>query len=142
MSGRRSALAIGLALLALAGGAVLVSLLWPHAAAARTDLRIQAWSNLRLVKQAEMRCHPAGGDLPDPAGACRELAAYSERWLPTQPTHLICVTSGAGGGPRDIVRIDGRYEGRRVSYRLFAGTCGYDLAFAGWWDRILHLSPP
>jgi hypothetical protein len=86
-----------------------------------------------------MRCAPVGGTVP----IRRVPAANSERWFPAR---VLCVTTGVPGvenaGPSYSVTVKGRYAGRSVSYFIFAGMCGNDQAFAGWWMRILHLPLP
>ena len=66
------------------------------------------------VTTYRLRCQPPGGDHPDPAAACRDLAAAADPFAPP-PTDAICTEQY--GGPQ-TARVQGTYRGRPVDVRL------------------------
>jgi hypothetical protein len=127
-----------LGVLALVAFGVVLAQPWSRAQGSRTNLRIVV-SSAHSLRTYTLRCDPAGGSVPNPTEGCRELAAFSDRWLPSPAA--VCVTSGLppGAPSSPTIRVTGVYRERRVSTAFVAG-CGEPLAFAGWWG-ILHLPP-
>jgi Subtilisin inhibitor-like len=114
-----------------------VAFLFPlRATSTSTELRITAWPKGRGtagVKRWTLRCGPAGGSLPKPAGACKSLASLTNPFAPV-PRDAACTE--IYGGPAEAV-VSGRHAGRRVWAR-FSRTDGCQIER---WDRHRFLFP-
>ncbi|WP_437023133.1 SSI family serine proteinase inhibitor [Streptomyces sp. enrichment culture] len=85
----------------------------------------------------ELRCHPHGGDHPDPAGACA-VAERNTRWgqdaFGPAPQGAVCTMQY--GGPA-TARITGTWAGRPVD----AAYDRRDGCRIARWDRLVPLLP-
>ena len=79
-------------------------------------------------------CDPAGGDHPDPAAACRHLAAATEPFAPI-PADALCTQQY--GGPQTAT-VRGTYRGEPVDLAL-SRTDGCRIAQ---WDALGPLLAP
>jgi hypothetical protein len=80
-----------------------------------------------------LRCPPAG-TLPDPARACRGLAAVDKPFAPV-PKGVACTE--IYGGPQ-VAEVQGTFRGEPVNTR-FTRTDGCQIAR---WDKVRFLFPP
>ena len=80
-----------------------------------------------------LRCAPAGGTLPRPAAACRQLAAQARPFVPV-PKDTAC--TAIFGGPQ-VARVTGTFRGGRV-WATFRRTDGCEIAR---WNRVRLLFP-
>lgn len=101
---------------------------------ARTDLVVE----VRLGPGAaptrtRLTCDPPGGDHPDPAAACADLAREPEPFAPLPPD-VLCAE--IYGGP-ETATVTGTYAGRPVALEL-SRTDGCRIAQ---WDRLGALLP-
>ena len=81
------------------------------------DLRISYWPEGRASGPPQkwtLRCAPAGGTLPQPAAACRKLAAMARPFAPI-PKDAICTE--VYGGPQ-VALITGTFRGRPLWVQL------------------------
>ncbi len=86
-------------------------------ATATTELKISYWPegpSAGNVKRWTLRCGPAGGTLPRPAGACEKLAGMRS---PFAPVSQDAMCTQQYGGPQEAV-VQGTYRGRAVWTRL------------------------
>lgn len=81
-----------------------------------------------------LTCEPTGGDHPDPAKACADLAREPTPFAPP-PGDAACTQ--IYGGPQTAV-VRGTYQGKAVSVEL-ARTDGCRIAQ---WDRLGAVLPP
>ena len=100
----------------------------------RTELQVE----LRASAEAELQrwtltCEPAGGDHPDPAQACEDLAREREPFAPVPPGS---VCTEIYGGPQTAT-VRGTYRGQPVSLDL-KRTDGCTTAQ---WDRLGAVLP-
>jgi hypothetical protein len=66
-----------------------------------------------------LRCEPAGGNYPDPSGACARLMKWANIFSPPVG-HVMCpmiMTSA------QRVTVTGTYFGKRISETIVAGGC-------------------
>lgn len=80
-----------------------------------------------------LTCEPAGGNHPDPAGACRALASQADPFAPV-PANQMCTQ--IYGGPA-TAQVTGRWRGRPVD-AAFRRTDGCQTSR---WDRLVPLLP-
>jgi hypothetical protein len=78
-----------------------------------------------------LRCGPVGGTLPQPAAACRRLAALADPFAPV-PADSVC--SQIYGGP-ETARVRGSYRGKKVN-AVFNRRDGCEIAR---WKRVSFL---
>jgi hypothetical protein len=76
---------------------------------------------------------PPGGTLPDPAGACRQLAAVDKPFAPV-PKGVACTQ--LYGGPQ-VAEVHGTFRRHPVNAR-FSRTDGCEIAR---WDKVGFLFP-
>ena len=103
---------------------------------ASADLRIVVWPegpDEGSARVWRLRCSPAGGTLPRPAAACRQLAALDRPFAPV-PKDMAC--TAIFGGPQ-VARVTGTFRGRRV-WATFRRTDGCEIAR---WNRVRRLFP-
>ncbi|WP_182112282.1 MULTISPECIES: SSI family serine proteinase inhibitor [unclassified Actinotalea] len=81
-----------------------------------------------------LTCDPAGGDHPDPEGACAALAAVGTAGLAETPPDVMCTQQW--GGPQ-VATVEGTVDGAPVSAR-FSLTDGCEIAR---WDALVPLLP-
>ena len=81
-----------------------------------------------------LTCDPAGGDHPDPEGACRDLAAADDPFAPL-PADAMCTE--IYGGPQTAV-VEGTWRGEPVRLEL-SRTDGCRIAQ---WDALGAVLPP
>jgi len=101
-----------------------------------TDLRISVWEQGRKGPPTHvftLRCDPPGGNVPDPAAACRRLAAIPRPFA--QPAKDVLCTQ-IYGGPQEAL-VTGRYRGEKVSTVLSLR----DGCQIGRWQRVAFLTP-
>jgi Subtilisin inhibitor-like len=101
-----------------------------------TALRVVVWPegpDRGGARSWVLRCGPAGGTLPRPAAACRQLAAVQQPFAPV-PDYIACVE--IYGGPQ-VARVVGTFRGRRV-WATFRRTDGCEIAR---WNRVRLLFP-
>lgn len=104
----------------------------PSDAATRLEVRVvadegadpQTWT---------LTCAPTGGDHPDPAGACDDLA---DEQMPFAPLPADGVCTQLYGGPQTAT-VRGTYQGQAVSLEL-SRTDGCRVAQ---WDRLGAVLP-
>jgi Subtilisin inhibitor-like len=104
--------------------------------AASTELRITAWPEgpeRGGARVWRLSCGPAGGTLPRPAAACRQLAVLERPFAPV-PKDMACTE--IYGGPQ-VARVTGSFRGRRV-WATFRRTDGCEIAR---WNRVRLLFP-
>jgi hypothetical protein len=85
------------------------------------------------AKHWTLRCGPASGTLPQPARACRRLAALTNPFAPV-PDDAVCTQ--VYGGPQ-TARVTGSFRGRPVRARFARGN-GCEIAR---WRRVGFLFP-
>jgi hypothetical protein len=103
---------------------------------APTSLKITVWAEGREAGDPlrfTLRCSPAGGTVPQPAAACRKLAAMANPFAPT-PKDTLC-TDQYGGPQRAVVA--GTHKGRRIWIALAARN-GCEISR---WNRLGFLVP-
>ena len=79
----------------------------------RIDLKISYWPKGRdadAVQKWTLACAPAAGTLPQPAAACRKLAAMQRPFAPIPPD---AVCTDVYGGPQ-VALITGTFRGARL----------------------------
>ena len=119
-------------LIAVAAGLLLLGC--GSAAASTTSLRITAWGSPVATAQTwTLRCGPAGGTLPHPAQACRQLAQLRAPFAPLAKD--IACTAIYGGPQRGRVR--GIFRSARVDV-AFNRTDGCQILR---WSRVTFLFP-
>lgn len=102
---------------------------------ARTDLVVEVRLDPAAAPtRTTLTCDPPGGDHPDPAAACADLAREPDPFAPL-PADAICTQ--IYGGP-ETATVTGTYAGRPVALEL-ARTDGCRIAQ---WDRLGALLPP
>jgi hypothetical protein len=129
-AGRRIAGAVATAFVLVAASA------GSAAGSASTDLRIVLWpkgAGVGHARQWTLRCAPAGGTLPNAAGACRRLASVTAPFAPV-PSGAICTQLYAGP---QVAVVSGELRGRRIWAR-FARN---DSCQAARWNRVSFLLP-
>ncbi len=123
---------VAAALLAACGGEA------DQAGSARGETRlvIELWptgQDTGAPVRAELTCDPPGGDLPDPAGACRTLA--DQREALAQPSADVACTE-IYGGP-ETATISGTLDGQAVEVLLSRSNgCEIDR-----WERLRPVLP-
>jgi hypothetical protein len=85
------------------------------------------------VQHFHLGCDPARGTVPDPAAACRALAALAHAFAPV-PAGTVCAQIALG--PQEAV-VRGVVHGRRVWARLRL----LDSCEIGRWRRVRRIVP-
>ncbi|HEU4943206.1 MAG TPA: SSI family serine proteinase inhibitor [Gaiellaceae bacterium] len=100
-----------------------------------TALEITVWPKGRSgdKDEAELRCSPSGGTLPDPEDACRRLDRMERPFV--RPAGQVVCTE-IYGGPA-VAEIRGMFDGSEVDV-TFSRTDGCEIAL---WDRHQFLFP-
>jgi len=94
-----------------------------------TELRVSVRTEGRpTVRMYTLRCDPAGGDHPDPGGACAALDRAARAFAPV-PKGQLCTQ--VYGGPQTAT-IEGTWRGKLVS-ATFDRTDGCEIAR---WDSL------
>jgi subtilisin inhibitor-like len=124
-------------LAALAGSAVAAAGVAAASPDGSTALRIAYFADGRKPETKvvwTLRCDPAGGTLPRPAIACRELGRRGWQTLRPVPPDTACTE--IYGGPQ-VALVTGVVDGRRVWVRLRRDNgCEIDR-----WNRNAFLVP-
>jgi Subtilisin inhibitor-like len=101
-----------------------------------TSLKVTVWAEGREAGDPlrwTLRCSPAGGTVPQPATACRKLAAMPN---PFAPPRKDVVCTDQYGGPQQAV-VAGMYRGGRIWIQLAARN-GCEISR---WNRLAFLVP-
>ena len=83
----------------------------PSAPAVPADVQITVDDGAGTVTTYSLTCQPAGGDHPDPAGACSTLAAGASAFAPPDPTRAC---TEIYGGPQ-VATVTGTLNGAAVN---------------------------
>jgi hypothetical protein len=102
------------------------------ASAASLEISVSSGAREAPTKVWTLRC-PAGGTLPDAAGACRNLGRLNDPFGPL-PKSVACTE--VYGGPQ-IADVQGTFRGKPVNSR-FLRTDGCEIAR---WNRVRFLFP-
>lgn len=104
-------------------------------AGASTRLAITVWPQGRSgpAEHYRLRCGPARGTVPDPAGACKTLARLRAPFAPV-PAGAVCTQIALG--PQEAL-VRGVVRGRRVWARLRVRN-GCEIAR---WQRVKTVVP-
>jgi subtilisin inhibitor-like len=124
--------ALTLAALAVAGCGGKQQSSGSTAPTANLQISISAGKSEQPSKFWTLRC-PAGGTLPDAAGACRKLGQLDDPFAPV-PRGTACTQ--IYGGP-EIADVSGSYNGERVDTQFSRGD-GCELER---WKRVGFLFP-
>lgn len=100
------------------------------------NLAIAVWpqGTAHASRSWTLRCNPAGGTLPRPAAACRQLSAFSTSPFAPVPPTTVCTE--IYGAPQ-VARVRGTFRGRSVSAR-FTRVNGCEVER---WKRLAFLFP-
>jgi hypothetical protein len=128
----RPLLWLPLLLVAACGGNDVVTT--ADARAAATSLVVEVDDATGTTARWRLTCDPAGGDHPDPEGACAALAAQPDALAPIPPEALC---SQVYGGP-ETATVRGRHRGRPVDLAL-ARTDGCRISQ---WDALAAVVAP
>ena len=71
------------------------------------------------AKHWTLRCEPAGGNYPDPSGACARLIKWGNIFSPPVG-HVMCPMIMVGA---QRVTVTGTYFGKQISETIVAGGC-------------------
>lgn len=99
-----------------------------------TDLTVSVVDEDGQTLRWQLSCDPAGGDHPDPAGACAALAENAAEALPAVAADQMCTE--VYGGPQTAT-LTGTWQGKPVS-SSFSRTNGCEIAR---WDALVPLLP-
>jgi hypothetical protein len=126
--------AVALAVLAAAGcgHASMSSGSAPRTTRANLEISVTVGGKDSPTKLWTLKC-PSGGTLPNPAAACRKLAATDKPFAPV-PKNVACTE--VYGGPQ-VAQVSGTFEGKPVNAR-FSRTDGCQIAR---WNKVRFLFP-
>jgi hypothetical protein len=99
-----------------------------------TDLTVSVVDEEGQTRRWRLTCAPAGGDHPDPAGACAALAEKAAEALPAVASDQMCTE--VYGGPQTAT-LTGTWQGKPVN-SSFSRTNGCEIAR---WDALVPLLP-